>query len=167
MYITSNLNKIAEKLVFKTCFITCTKCSHFSFMTRRHADSSLLALSRLSFLLFLADRSEFLSWLRRQKMFYPCRGCRAVSPEASICLSPALQRLGQIIIMGYENFTWNSAFSETSRGCVIALLALFISLDKACLMPLNVLVGIKKGSPNGNLLTPVLGCYRLVHIVAP
>lgn len=85
----------------------------------------------------------------------------------SACLSPALQRLGQIIIMGYENFTWNSAFSETSRGCVIALLALFISLDKACLMPLNVLVGIKKAGPNGNLLTPVLGCYRLVHIVAP
>lgn len=85
----------------------------------------------------------------------------------SACLSPALQRLGQIIIMGYENFTWNSAFSETSRGCVITLLALFISLDKACLMPLNVLVGIKKGGPNGNLLTPVLWCYRLAHIVAP
>lgn len=40
-------------------------------------------------------------------------------------LSLALQRLGPIIIMGYENFTWNSAFSETSQGCAIALLALF------------------------------------------
>lgn len=82
-------------------------------------------------------------------------------------LSPTLQRLGQIIIMGYENFTWNSAFSETSRGCVKALPALFISLDKVCLMPLNVLVGIKKGGPNGNLLTLVLRFYRVVHIVVP
>lgn len=141
----------------------------FLFWPGANADSSPLALSRLSFLLFLADGSEFLSWLRRLKMFYPCRGCRAVSPEVSICLSPppALQRLGQIIIMGYENFTWNRAFSETSRGCVIALLVLFISLDKACLMPLNVLVGIKKDGPNGNLLTLVLWCYRFAHIVAP
>lgn len=49
-----------------------------------------------------------------------------------------------------------SFFRNKSGVCVIALLALFISLDKACLMPLNVLVGIKKGGPNGNLLTLVL-----------
>ena len=36
----------------------------------------------------------------------------------SACLSPpsALQRLGQIIIMGYENFTWNSAFFRNKSG---------------------------------------------------
>lgn len=84
----------------------------------------------------------------------------------SACLPPALQRLGQIIIMAYENFTWNSAPSETSRGCVIAPPALFTSPGKACLMPLNVLLGIKRGSPNGNLPTPVLWCYRFAHIAA-
>lgn len=140
----------------------------FSLLTWSHADSSLPALSRLSFLLFLADRSEFLSRLHRQKMFSPCRGCRAVTPEASICLSipcPSETRAD------YHNGLWKlhmeQCFFETSRGCVIALLAFFISLDKACLMPLNVLVGIKKGGPNGNLLTLVLRCYHLAHIVAP
>lgn len=100
------------------------------------------------------------------------RSVRAESVEESpqrnqsACLPPALQRLGQIIIMAYENFTWNSASSETSRGCVIAPLVLFISPDKACLMPLNVLLGIKRGSPNGNLPTLVLWCYRFAHIAA-
>lgn len=48
----------------------------------------------------------------------------------SACLPPALQRLGQIIIMAYENFTWNSASSETSRGCVIAPPVFLLALTK-------------------------------------
>lgn len=141
---------------------------HICFPTWRHGDSSLLTFSRLLFLLFLADRSESLSQLHRQKMFYPCRRCRAVTPEASLCLSiPCPSETQLDYHNGLSKLHMEQCFSETSRGCVIAPLALFISLDKACLMPLNVLVGIKKGGPNGNLLTPVLWCYHLAHIVAP
>lgn len=44
-----------------------------------------------------------------------CAAWSAVPPaQASICcLSTGRQRPRQIIIMAYENFTWNSAFSET------------------------------------------------------
>lgn len=95
----------------------------------------------------------------------------AVTPEASICRSmpcPSETRAD------YHNGLWKlhmeQCFSRNKSwgggGCN-STAGPFISLDKACLMPLNVLLGIKKGGHNGNLLTPVLWYYRLAHIVAP
>lgn len=76
---------------------------YICFPTWYHGDSPPLTFSRLSFLLLLAERSESLSQLHRQKMFYPCRRCRAVTPEASICLSIPCPSETQL---DYHNGLW-------------------------------------------------------------
>lgn len=161
-YFNSSLHQVIEESMSLFHLISYRKCSVFLLLIFPPTLPSSLLLS--------ADRRGF-SHHRGQPNWKRSIRADTVEPspqkDLSACLPPALQRLGAIIIMAYENFTWNSAFSETSPGRVIAPSALFISPDKACLMPLNVLVGIKRGSPNGNLLTAVLWCYRFAHVVAP
>lgn len=148
------ITEIIEKL-----FINCKKISDFTL------GSLFFLLVHLLGACQQIGRGVFL------KTFVLCKVCAGVTSKESICLPPSCpSETGPDYYNGLwklhmeQCFLWNkSGVCDSAAGFFFYF---FISPDKACLMPLNVLQGIKRGSPNGNLPTPVLWCYHFAHIAA-